>query len=140
VQAVEVEAPRVLVAQVRLLNDIAAPTEMVTDWVDPFRVAVTVELKFVRTATAAAVNVAEVAPAGTRTDGGTVRAVVRLLARATLDPPAGAAWDSVTVQVVTARAMRLVLPQASELIESAAVIAIVTDFEDPLSVAVRFAL
>ena len=87
-----------------------------------------------------AVNVAEVAPAGTRTDGGTVRAVVRLLARATLDPPAGAAWDSVTVQVVTARAMRLVLPQASELIESAAVIAIVTDFEDPLSVAVRFAL
>jgi hypothetical protein len=37
------------------------------------------------------VNVAEVAPAATVTDAGTVAAVVRLLVRVTTFPPAGAA-------------------------------------------------
>ena len=66
---------------------------------------------------AAAEKVAVVAPAGTRTDAGTVRAVVRLLDRATVEPPAGAALDRVTVQLVVARTARLVLLQVRALTE-----------------------
>ena len=52
-------------------------------------------------AAAVALNVAVVAPAVTVTDAGTVSEVL-LLASVTLDPPATAAWVSVTVQVLTA--------------------------------------
>jgi hypothetical protein len=54
---------------------------------------------------AVAVKVAEVAPAATTTDAGTVTTAVLLL-RPTEAPPAGAAWVKVTVQVV-------VLPELS---------------------------
>jgi hypothetical protein len=53
-----------------------------------------------------ALNVAVVAPAATFTDAGTVSRVL-LLASVTLDPPAGATWVSVTVQVPTALCPRL---------------------------------
>jgi hypothetical protein len=45
-----------------------------------------------------AVNVAVVAPDETVTEAGTVSSVL-LLASATVDPPAGAVCDSVTVQL-----------------------------------------
>ncbi len=58
-----------------------------------------------------ALKIAVVAPAATVTDAGTVSEVL-LLASVTLDPPAGAAWVSVTVQVLTAPCPRLVGLQA----------------------------
>jgi hypothetical protein len=57
-------------------------------------------------------NVAVVAPAATVTDAGTV-SKVSLLASVTLDPPAGAVWVSVTVQVLTPLCPRLVGIQAT---------------------------
>jgi hypothetical protein len=54
---------------------------------------------------AVALNVALVALAGTVTDAGTVRAA-RLSERLTAAPPAGADFESVTVQVVLAFALR----------------------------------
>ena len=58
-------------------------------------------------AAAVALKVAVVAPAATVTDAGTVRAEVLLLARVTLDPPVGAAWVSVRVQMLVALCPRL---------------------------------
>jgi len=55
---------------------------------------------------AVALNVAEVAPAATVTDAGTVN-VVLLLVSVTALPPAGAAWFRVTVQVLEALGPRL---------------------------------
>jgi hypothetical protein len=52
-------------------------------------------------AAAVALNVAVVAPAGTVTDAGTASEAL-LLASATLDPPVGALWVSVMVQVLIA--------------------------------------
>jgi hypothetical protein len=62
-------------------------------------------------AAAVALNVAVVAPAVTVTDAGTISTAL-LLASVTLDPPAGAAWVSVTVQMLTALCARLVGLQA----------------------------
>jgi hypothetical protein len=62
-------------------------------------------------AAAVALKVAVVAPAATVTDAGTVSEVL-LLASITLEPPVGAVWVSVTVQVLTALGLRLVGPQA----------------------------
>jgi hypothetical protein len=62
-------------------------------------------------AAAVALNVAVVAPDATVTDAGTVSEVL-LLASVTLEPPAGALWVSVTVQVLTALCPRLVGLQA----------------------------
>ena len=47
---------------------------------------------------------------------GTVKAEVRLLASATLEPLPEAAFESATVQVVEAKAARLVLPHCKEVI------------------------
>ena len=55
---------------------------------------------------AIAMKVAVVAPAGTVTDACTVSKVL-LLASVTLAPPAGAAWVSVTVQVLIALSPRM---------------------------------
>ena len=59
------------------------------------------------TAVVVALKVAEVAAAATVTDAGTV-SVALLLDRLTLAPPVGAAWGSVTVQVLEAFGPRLV--------------------------------
>jgi len=56
---------------------------------------------------------AEVAPAGTVMDAGTVR-VALVFVRVTIAPPAGAAFVRVTVQVVEALGPTLVGLQASE--------------------------
>ena len=66
--------------------------------------------------------VAVVVPAGTSTDAGTVRAEAKLLERATVVPPVGAAWDRETLQVVEADAARLVVPHCRDVIEIGAVI------------------
>lgn len=58
-------------------------------------------------AAAVALKVAVAAPAATVTDAGTVSEVL-LLASATLDPPVGAVWVRVTVQVPIALWLRLV--------------------------------
>ena len=63
-------------------------------------------------AAALALKVAVVAPAATVTEAGVVSKVL-LLASVTLDPPAGAIWVSVTVQVLTALCPRLVGLQAN---------------------------
>ena len=63
-------------------------------------------------AAAVPLKVAVVAPAATVTDAGTVSEVL-LLASVTLDPPAGAAWVSVTVQALAALCPRLVGLQAT---------------------------
>ena len=57
-------------------------------------------------ALAVAVNVAVVAPEATVTVAGTVSRVL-LLASVTVEPPAGAVWVSVTVQVLAALWLRL---------------------------------
>jgi hypothetical protein len=62
-----------------------------------------------------AVNVAVVAPAGTSNETGTVKAEAKLLERDTAIPPAGAALERMTLQVVEAEAARVVLPHCSEV-------------------------
>jgi hypothetical protein len=59
------------------------------------------------------VKVADVVPAATVTDAGTVRAKLVLL-RVTVAPPVGAAWFIVTVQVVEERGPRLRELQVSD--------------------------
>ena len=66
------------------------------------------------TAAAVAVKVAVVAPEGTSTEAGTVKAEVRLLERKTVEPAVGADLEIVTVQVVEAEAARVVLPHCRE--------------------------
>ena len=72
-----------------------------------------VELESLAIAAVVALNVDVVAAAGTVTDPGTV-SVALVLVRVTLAPPAGAALDRVTVQVLEAFGPRLVGLQASE--------------------------
>jgi hypothetical protein len=63
-------------------------------------------------AAAVALKVAVVAPAATVTDAGTVSSAL-LLASVTLEPPVGAVWVRVTVQVLMALCPRLVGLQAT---------------------------
>ena len=63
-------------------------------------------------AAAVALKVAVVAPAATVTDAGTASEAL-LLASATAEPPAGAVWVSVTVQVPTTPCPRLAGVQAT---------------------------
>ena len=86
---------------------------------------------------AVAVNVAVVAAAGTRTDPGAVKAD-RLLERATVAPPAGAALDSVTVHVVEAEGFNETLAQERELSDIGGTTEIATVLTPPFRVAVRF--
>jgi len=65
------------------------------------------------TAAVVALKVTEVAAAATVTDAGTV-SVALVLVRATVAPPVGAAWLSVTVQVLEELGPRLVGLQASD--------------------------
>ncbi len=83
------------------------------------RVAVMVALWLPLKAPAVAVNVAEVAVAPTVTDPGTLR-IPLLLERLTLAPPAGAAWESVTVQELDVLGPKLVGLHASEETTTAA--------------------
>ena len=66
------------------------------------------------------VKLAEVAAAGTVTEGATVSTALEF-ARMTLAPPAGAGWVKVTVQVLEELAPMLAGLQASEETSTAAV-------------------
>jgi len=65
-------------------------------------------------APAVAVKFADVEFAGTDTDAGTVRAAA-LLERVTVAPPAGAAFDNVTVQELAPLGFKLAGEQETEL-------------------------
>ena len=71
--------------------------------------------------------------AATVTEAGTVKAALLVLASVTLAPPAGAAFESVTVQVVEAFDARLAAAHCSEETEIVDVSDRVTDCEDPLA-------
>lgn len=88
---------------------------------------------------AVAVNEAEVELTGTVTDAGTVTSLL-LTARPTADPPAGAVWESVTVQVVLAFGASVVRAQVRDLSVSGATSEIVADCEDPFKDAVTVAV
>ena len=80
-----------------------------------------------------------VEPAETVTEAGTVKAALLVLASVTLAPPAGAAFESVTVQVVEAFDVRLAAAHCSEETEIVDVSDVVTACEDPLRAAVTVA-
>lgn len=91
-----------------------ATRERVTGTDTPLTDAVRIALALEVTAPAVAVKVAEVEPAGTVTDGGTVR-VGLLEDTATVAPPVGAVADSVTVQEVLVLEARLEAVQCREV-------------------------
>ena len=80
-------------------------------------------------------NVADVLPAGTAMDPGTVNEAV-LLESVTIPPTV---FESVTVQVVEDPPVKVALPQFTPLIVTAVVKAIEADW-DPFNVAVMVAL
>jgi hypothetical protein len=105
----------------------------------PLTEAVMVALWEDDTVPAVAVKVAVVAAAATVTEAGIVRTVL-LSERATAVPPAGAVFDSVTVQVLVPFEFRLVGEQVSE--ERVTAVTRLTDAvcDAPLSVAVTVAV
>jgi hypothetical protein len=88
----------------------------------------------------AAVKVADVELAGTRTEDGTFNTVGAVLARATVAPAPEAALDNVTVQVVEALAARLVAAHWSEETVIGATSDTVVGREEPLREAVIVAV
>ena len=102
--------------------------------------AVIVAVRNVVRLPAAAEKVADVEPARTMTEGGTVKAATALLARMTLAPPDAAALDSATVQVVAVLDARLVAAHCSEETTIGATSDRVTGWDIPLSVAVMVAV
>ena len=107
--------------QVRLdtLGAVPAATDKVKVLAPPFSVAVIVTDPLLATAPLVALKVAEVAPAATVTDAGTVT-IALLLARVAAAPPAGAALVRVRVQVLVALDPRLEGAQASDEINTGA--------------------
>jgi hypothetical protein len=89
-------------------------------------------------AAAVAPKLAEVAPAASVTAEGTASEVL-LLESATLEPPVGAAWVSVTVQVLTALCPRLVGLQITPETRTGAMRLMVAVFELLARVAVTVA-
>ncbi len=99
-------------AQVSAVGVVEATKLIVVDLETPLRVAVTVALPLVLREPVVAAKVADVAPAATVTEAGTESAALEL-ETATEEPPVGAAWFSVTVQVLEALDPRLVGAQVS---------------------------
>ena len=85
-------------------------------------------------------NVAVVAFAATVTDTGAVKAGDPLFANVTTAPPAGAAWDRVTVHVALPFEDRLAAVQESALIVTSACNVTVAVVVVPFNVAVRVAV
>src|SRR5215469_4980441 len=114
---------------------IGAATVRVLDWEAPFNVAVTVTVWVLLTVVAVAWKVAVVAPTPTVTDAGTA-SVFALAVTATTEPPEGAAWEIVTVQVLELVPVMVAGEHCSADIRMGA--ATVTDAvcEEPLRVAV----
>jgi hypothetical protein len=110
-----VTAPAVTLVGVQTSDDARVPGVTVTVAVAvPLSVAVTVTVCEVVTDPDVAMKLAEVALAGTVTDAGTGSAAVLLDVNATALPPDGAAWLSVTVQVVAAPDVTVDGAQASD--------------------------
>ena len=82
---------------------------------------------------------AEFAPAGTRTEAGTVNTPGAVLARVTVAPEPEAALDSVTAQLVEAFAVRLVATHCSPNTVGVETSERVTGLDEPLSEAVTVA-
>jgi len=78
------------------------------------------------------VKLAVVAPPGTVTDAGTVRAEVALLVSETAAPPVGAGFEMVIVQDVDPEAASVVAAHCSEEIETGAMRETVSEAEPPL--------
>jgi hypothetical protein len=113
-----VALPEVTVVGLQARDDTAGgPTVGVTVTVAvvlPLSVAVRVTVCELDTVPAVAVNIAEVAVAGTVTDAGTGSAVVLFEASVTVLPPVGAGKVRVTVHVVEPPGLRLVGLQTSD--------------------------
>lgn len=92
--------------QVRFEREPVVARATVVFWDPPLAVAVTVALEELAKAPAVAEKFAEVALAGTVTETGTVSRA-EFDDSATASPPAGAAFDNVTVQVATAPELRV---------------------------------
>jgi hypothetical protein len=108
------EPPVKLVGAQTMEIDTAGATRLMATLPElPPRVAFTVTDWLLETAAVVALKVAEVTPAATVTDAGTVSAGF-VSVRVTAAPPVGAGWVSVTVQALEAFAPRLVGLQASE--------------------------
>lgn len=115
VHVVVARMARFRLAQASELTEFCEPvTVNATDFVTPLRVAVTLGFWLDATVAAVTVNVALVAPDATRTEAGTVKADVMLLARATVAPLPPGAEERVTVQVVDADEASVVFAQASD--------------------------
>lgn len=101
-------------------------------WDVPFRDAVMVALPEEENPPAVTWNETVVWLARTFTDAGTVRAAAALLANVTVAPPAGAAFESVTVQVAECPAVRAPGEHCKVCTPGEVVKVRVTDIEDPL--------
>jgi hypothetical protein len=121
-------------AQVRDVSVTAALTASEADRTDPFSTPVMVAVWSVATTATVAVKLADVAPAGIDTDGGTVTDGV-LLESATV-PPAGLV--TMTTQVVDVAAPTGA--QVSDVMAAGAVRATEADCEDPFREAVTVAV
>ena len=108
VQVVSELAARVLVLHCRLERVSAATREISLVLEAPFREAVMVAVWSAERAAVETVKVPEVAFAATVTEAGTFRAET-VLASVTEVPPAGAALERVTVQVVLALGARVLV-------------------------------
>jgi hypothetical protein len=128
---------RVVLPHCNVVTPLGTETVIAKDWMDPLIAAMMVTLWLAVTAAAVAVKVAVVAPPGTVTVAGMVSADANVLTRVTTDPPAGAAFERVTVQTVDVDAARLVELHASEVTDIAPLIANGRPLLDPFRVAVR---
>jgi len=105
VQIDEPPTPRLAGAQDNWLTVVGASNETYAVSEIPFNVPVIPAVRFTGIVPAVATKLAEVIPAGTVSGVGTNNSPVELV-RATLAPPAGAAWFSVAVQVVEPPVLR----------------------------------
>ena len=139
VHVVEAEAASVVFPHCSDVMEIGAVEALIKKATETLEVpidAVTLALRSELTTAAVAVNVAMVAPAGTSTEAGTVNTEGGLLASDTVVPPAGAAFEVMTLQVVDAEEVRLVLPHCSDVMVILAVICRVAVLLEPFRVAV----
>src|ERR1017187_9473365 len=125
--------------QVSAVTSMGATRVRLVDCVEAFKVAVTVALWVVVRAPAVAAKVAEVTPAATLTEVGTVSREL-LSERATALPPVGAAWFKVAVQVVAAPELTLVGLQVSAVTSMGATRVRLVDCAEAFKAAVTVAL
>ena len=135
VQVEEPPASSVVALHANAETRVGATRLRVVVWVEPLRVAVSVPVWVVVMAPRLAVKVADVLPAGTVTEVGTVNAAL-LLESATALPPGPTAWLSVATQVVLAPEFTLVGLQTSAETRVGATRLRVVAWEEPLRVAV----